>query len=148
MVRRDGTITGFVVHFRKVAMSFDWSEYLNIARELAGQPMALSSAEAKKRCAISRAYYAAFCSARNYLRDKDNDPNIPVGGDVHGYVRRQFKTSKDKVRREVGEDLARLVAKRNLADYEDDIGVLPDLAGETHLALNWSQEVISDLAKL
>jgi len=33
-------------------MSFDWSEYLNIARELAGQATASPSAEAKKRCAI------------------------------------------------------------------------------------------------
>ncbi len=129
-------------------MSFDWSEYLNIARELAGQSTVLSSAEAKKRCAISRAYYAAFCSARNHLRDKDNDLNIPVGGDAHGYVRRQFKTSKDKVRREVGEDLARLVAKRNLVDYKDDITSLANLDGETYLALNWSQEVISDLSRL
>ena len=136
------------MHFRALAMSFNWSEYLNIARELAGQATASSSAEAKKRCAISRAYYAAFCSARNYLRDKDNDLDIPVGGDAHGYVRRQFKTSKNKVRREVGEYLARLVAKRNLVDYKDDITPLANLDGETHLALNWSQEVISDLAQL
>jgi len=129
-------------------MSFNWSEYLNIARELAGQATVLSSTEAKKRCAISRAYYAAFCSARNYLRDKDNDLNIPVGGDVHGYVRRQFKTSKDKVRKEIGEDLARLVAKRNLADYKDDITSLANLDSETYFALNCSQEVISDLAQL
>ena len=128
-------------------MSFNWSEYLNIARELAGQATASSSDEAKKRCAISRAYYAAFCSARNYLRDKDNDLNIPVGGDVHGYVRRQFKTSKDKVRREVGEDLARLAIKRKNADYED-IVPLRNLGDETYVALNWSQEVISDLAQL
>ena len=71
-------------------MNFDWSEYLNIARELAGQATASFSAEAKKRSAISRAYYAAFCSARNHLRDRDNDQNIPVGGDAHGYVRKQF----------------------------------------------------------
>jgi uncharacterized protein (UPF0332 family) len=129
-------------------MSFNWSEYLNIARELAGQPTASPSDEAKKRCAISRAYYAAFCSARNYLRDKDNDLNIPVGGNAHGYVRRQFKTSKDKVRREVGEYLARLVAKRNLVDYKDDIISLANLDGETYLALNWSQKVLSDLTQL
>ena len=106
------------------------------------------SAEAKKRSAISRAYYAAFCSARNYLRDKEHDQDIRAGGDVHGYVRKQFKTSEDEVAREVGEDLARLVAKRNLADYEDDMVALRDLDGETYLALNWSQEVISDLAQL
>jgi len=126
-------------------MSFNWSEYLNIARELAGQAMASSSDEAKKRSAISRAYYAAFCSARNHLRDKDHDQNIPVGGDVHGYVRRTFKTSKDRVRREIGEDLARLVAKRNLADYED---TMECLKGDTYLALSLSQEVLSDLSHL
>jgi len=129
-------------------MNFDWCEYLNIARELAGQATASSSAEAKKRSAISRAYYAAFCSARNYLRDKDLDQDIRAGGDVHGYVRKQFKISKNKVRREIGEDLARLIAKRNLADYEDDMVALRDLDGETYLALNLSQEVISDLSRL
>jgi len=76
-------------------MNFDWSEYSNIASELAGQATASSSAEAKKRGAISRAYYAAFCSARNHLRDKEHDRNIPVGGEAHGYVRKQFKTSKN-----------------------------------------------------
>jgi len=94
---------------------------------------------------LQREFYAAFCSARNHLRDKEHDQNIPVGGDAHGYVRKQFKTSKDKVRREIGEDLARLVAKRNLADYDDTI---EHLEGETHLGLNWSQEVLSDLSRL
>jgi uncharacterized protein (UPF0332 family) len=148
VVRRDDAITGFIVHFREVAMSFGWSEYLKVARELAGQPTDLPSPEAKKRCAISRAYYAAFCSARNYLRDKDNDPDIPVGGNAHGYVRRQFKISKDRVRREIGEYLARLVAKRNIVDYDDEIADLPNLDDETYLALNWSQQVISDLSRL
>jgi len=41
-----------------------------------------------------------------------------------------------------------LVAKRNLVDYKDDITSLANLDGETYLALNWSQEVISDLAQL
>ena len=52
------------------------------------------------------------------------------------------------MRREIGEDLARLVAKRNLADYQDDIASLTNLDGETHLVLNWSQEVLSDLSQL
>ena len=94
------------------------------------------SAEAKKRSAISRAYYAAFCSARNYLRDKEHDQDIRAGGDVHGYVRKQFKTSEDEVAREVGEDLARLVAKRNLVDYDDNIASLTTLDGATYVVLN------------
>lgn len=84
-------------------MSFDWSEYLLVARELADQTTASSRTrrkikekffhgisrvyhaafrkaqkrsldEAKLRCAISRAYYGAFRKARNHLRDKDGQP--------------------------------------------------------------------------
>ena len=44
-------------------MSFDWSEYLDLARELALQGSAPSLSEARVRAAISRAYYAAFCSS-------------------------------------------------------------------------------------
>ncbi len=51
-------------------MSFDWSEYLNLAQELAGKATTPASQEAKLR-AISRAYYAAFVQARNFLRDRD-----------------------------------------------------------------------------
>jgi len=48
-------------------MVFAWSEFLDIARFLhnhgntAGIPQ-----EAAYRCAVSRAYYAAFCHSRNY----------------------------------------------------------------------------------
>ncbi len=129
-------------------MNFDWSEYLNVARELVGQPTESPSDEAKKRCAISRAYYAAFCSARNHLRDKDNDRNIPLTGEAHAYVKAQFKTSKDKVRREIGEDLTRLAIKRKSVDYKDDVTSSINLDGETYLVLNWSQEVLSDLSRL
>lgn len=51
-------------------MSFDWSEYLNVAKELAGVETSAASQEAKLRAAITRAYYAAFIKARNHLRDK------------------------------------------------------------------------------
>jgi len=48
-------------------MSFNWSEYLDIARELAGQATVLSSTEAKKRCAISRAYYGSVLQPSSTL---------------------------------------------------------------------------------
>jgi hypothetical protein len=51
-------------------MSFDWSKYLNVAKELAGVETSAASQEAKLPAAISRAYYAAFIKARNHLRDK------------------------------------------------------------------------------
>jgi len=47
---------------------FDWSDYLELSRQLVGESGATIQ-EARQRCAISRAYYAAFCRARNYLVD-------------------------------------------------------------------------------
>ena len=43
---------------------FDWADYLTLAQELATR----RSDEAALRPAVSRAYYAAFCQARNVLR--------------------------------------------------------------------------------
>jgi hypothetical protein len=61
---------------------------------------------------------------------------------------RVWTLTRIRVRREIGEYLARLVAKRNIVDYDDEIADLPNLDDETYLALNWSQQVISDLSRL
>lgn len=125
-------------------MNFDWSEYLNLAQELAGQATSPSSQEAKLRSAISRAYYAAFCEARNHLRDREKH-SIPRGGQAHPYVRNQFKKSPDKVRREVGENLNRLRIDRNKADYDDTIA---GLSAVTRKALSLAERVLSRLDSL
>lgn len=57
-------------------MTFNWKEYLEIAKFLKNINDSLSeknakfSTEAAYRVAISRAYYAAFCYARNHAKDK------------------------------------------------------------------------------
>ena len=50
-------------------MSFDWTEYLNLADILVRDRASYTNEEACFRAAISRAYYYAFCSARNRARD-------------------------------------------------------------------------------
>ena len=50
------------------------------------------------RSAISRAYYAAFLLARNYLRDQDGDKAISKLSQVHIYVADKFSSSKNQVR--------------------------------------------------
>jgi len=125
-------------------MSFDWSEYLNLAQELAGQATGPSSQEAKWRSAISRAYYAAFCEARNHLRDKERH-SIPRGVEIHRYVRNQFKKSPDRVRKEVGENLNRLRIDRNKADYDDTVA---GLSADTKKALKLAERIISKLGSL
>jgi hypothetical protein len=46
-------------------MSFDWADYLKLAEALTQAPTVPGPEEAALRAAMSRAYYAAFCSARN-----------------------------------------------------------------------------------
>jgi uncharacterized protein (UPF0332 family) len=125
-------------------MSFEWLEYLDLARELAGQPAKRAHEEARLRAAISRAYYAIFCKCRNHLRDKEGH-RIPPGGKAHQYVRNNFKKSADKRRKRIGYDLTRLRSDRNRADYDDSVAML-DALTKTDLAL--ADRIIVRLSKL
>ena len=125
-------------------MSFDWSEYLKLARALVGKAVRQANREARLRAAISRAYYAAFCKCRNYLRDYKGH-TIPIGGRAHQYVQNEFKKSLDRVRKRIGYNLERLRSDRNKADYEDSIGMADSMA-KVDLAL--ADSVIVALSKL
>ncbi len=127
-------------------MKFDWSEYFNLAKELAE-----TSEEAELRSAVSRAYYSAFCLARNYLRDIEQDPTLSRNKtydiNVHKYVADEFihHKSKSKTMIEIGNDLNRLRPRRNKADYEDTIF---NLQKEARTALMLAQNIILALSKL
>ncbi len=99
-------------------MSFNWSEYLILAHELTSTSTTSPIQEAVLRSAISRAYYAAFCKARNHLIYKDIDP-IPDRVNVHAHVVNKFESSSDRTRQKVGQLLHHLRSTRNIADYED-----------------------------
>lgn len=125
-------------------MTFDWSEYLKLAQELAGQAVSPANEEAKLRSSVSRAYYAAFCKARNYLRDIEGHL-IPATPEGHAYVRDEFKSSPNRLRRKIGDDLDRLRIRRNRVDYEDSVTGLPSTAT---MSLKSAQYVISALSIL
>lgn len=103
-------------------MSFDWCELLNLAIELKDR----GSNEADLRSSISRAYYASFCTSRNYLRDKQYDPYLKStwllmknGIGVHSYVIKKFKEGYDPDWQDIGDNLERLFDNRKKADYND-----------------------------
>ena len=127
-------------------MKFDWSEYFNLAKELAE-----TSEEAELRSAVSRAYYSAFCLARNYLRDIEQDPRLSRNKtydiNVHEYVAKEFihHQPKSQTRIEIGNDLNRLRPRRNNADYEDTMFNLPTQATT---ALKLADNIIALLSKL
>ncbi len=127
-------------------MKFDWSEYFYLAKELAE-----TSEEAELRSAVSRAYYSAFCLARNYLRDIQLDPRLSwhktYDINAHQYVAEKFiyNQSKSQTMIEIGQNLNRLRKMRNKADYEDIIFYLKK---EARTALMLAQNIISALSNL
>ncbi|MHC1594076.1 MAG: hypothetical protein ACXQT2_02070, partial [Methanotrichaceae archaeon] len=103
-----------------IQIDFEWIQYLNLAKELARS----DNDEAKLRSSISRAYYAAFCNAKNYLEDVDHQ-NVPKD-QAHSFVINYFKgydegrKKKSNRRRKIGFDLERMRNKRVMADYQRD----------------------------
>lgn len=106
-------------------MSFDWGEYLRLAKDLAKK-----TGEAELRSAISRAYYSVFITARNLLIAR----NIPLtySGKDHKLVPETLKARGEMSRNikatEVGTNLERLLSDRNIADYENNFPNLNEQA--------------------
>lgn len=96
-------------------MPFDWREYLALAQYLQSQGNGTFSQEAAHRCAVSRAYYAAFCHARNYARDHQGF-NLTRDPNEHERVRSHFQQRGNTA---VATDLALLRQWRNQCDYHD-----------------------------
>ncbi|MEG3841921.1 HEPN domain-containing protein [Microcoleus sp. herbarium14] len=131
-------------------MRFDWSEYLNLAQELAATNSDSSAnSEAKLRSAISRAYYATFCLARNYLRDIEKDPRLSRNNrdiNEHQYVAKEFIYHRTRMKNmvKIGENLSKLRELRNKADYQDTYNCQNSVKN----ALMLAQNIISALNEL
>lgn len=98
---------------------FNWTEYFNFAEALVTNSQLGVTEEARYRSAISRAYYAVYKRAENFL--KENEKGIcfsPKLTDSHQFVMTTFKGG-DLYRRGIGTALDRLRQKRNQADYQD-----------------------------
>jgi uncharacterized protein (UPF0332 family) len=123
-------------------MKFDWSEYLKLAQELVEG----DTNEEKQRSAISRAYYAAFCYARNYLKNYlDFKPRREEN--EHQAVSEKFKDYDPKNRKmiQIGNDLSRLRSDRNNADYDDTV---MNLRSKAKLALKLAKNIIDKINEL
>lgn len=124
-------------------MSFDWSEYARLAEELSGQtPTAAAKDEARRRAAISRAYYAALMSVRNFVEAKDK---IPVGANEVHRLADRLMASRDDTRKKIGSDLDRLRTDRNKADYKNDLKDADKMATQAVLLCNG---ILGSLARL
>ena len=124
-------------------MPFDWKEFLAVAKFLQGQAGDNFSEEAASRCAVSRAYYAAYCHARNYAREKQGFIPSKTAED-HINVRRHYQHQGDGRMRKIASVLDALYQWRTTCDYEDEIdsGVL---GKQLKLAILNSERLAADL---
>jgi hypothetical protein len=101
-------------------MSFPWVDYLKVAEALIRARNTFAPPEARYRAAISRAYYAAYCAARNHARDHEGYSPVPSGRD-HGLVAEHYLTGGSRTHRKIGQTLQRLLLDRHRTDYDDDV---------------------------
>ena len=119
---------------------FVWAEYLMLARDLATQ----GADEAALRTAVSRAYYAAFCTARNTLRpDGVNTDNLRS----HWSLWTKYREDPDPIRQIIGEDGNRIRGYRIQADYLDEFPDLSIAAQDTILIVDRMLESLGDLRR-
>jgi hypothetical protein len=125
-------------------MVFNWKEYLDLAQYLQGKIEVSYSEESAKRAAVSRAYYAAFCFARNYAQDQYGRVKSKSPKEHAELI--AFYTVLATVKQDFGDiadNLDELRQWRNFCDYDDDIMQnLNDLATD---ALDDAQEIIDIL---
>jgi len=98
-------------------MPFDWREFLVQAKNLVGYAGFPYSQEAAERSAVSRAYFAAFCLARNYA---EAQLNFKRSGDAkdHKRLREHLKNSG---KAQMASRMNRLRDWRNDCDYKDEV---------------------------
>jgi len=120
-----------------MSSDFDWREYLELAKALAGIQSAGYCQEAAERAAVSRAYYAAFGWARNYAESELGF--VPQSGSEDHRRLREHLRQQGLMR--IASDLNRLRAWRNACDYERRVPQLPNYVRNSfQIASNIIQE--------
>jgi len=119
-------------------MPFAWKDFLLVARHLEQIGVNHTNEEAFSRSAISRAYYAAFCHARNHARDHANLELRGTDQD-HYLVKDHYKHRRASG---IASKLDQLRQWRNKCDYEDAAG---DVSRTLEAAFRQAESIISYL---
>ena len=120
-------------------MAFEWKKFLQLARDVQSRADGGELDDALLRTAFSRAYYAAFCHARNYARDWLNFATREDADD-HGRLRAHLTAKR---RKGDSERLERLRNWRNESDYVDELSF--DLRSTILRALGDAEYVFASL---
>ncbi len=127
-------------------MSFDWLCYLELAESIFCQRENLEiNEEAICRCAVSRAYYAAYCYSRNIaeahmLYERPRKKGVSAHDHLINFFRNDMRMPIPGAR------LAKLKEWRTASDYDD---VIPKKLGSiqyfTKSAFKYAHEIIDFL---
>ena len=121
-------------------------EYVaNVARELAQIDTPPANEEARLRAAISRAYYAAFNQARQYIEEVFYTKASADEGKSHLFVITWFDTYPDEAFQRIGDHLDNLRGRRRRADYD---ATFSNLARETRYSISLAATVLELLKTL
>lgn len=127
-------------------MSFNWPNYLVLAKDLAGWSVSGPvNEEAKLRSAISRAYYASFHVIKGYLEENGEIDTLPTGRSQHQGIIIYLKRSSDKNRRKLGNNLDRLITDRNRADYDSRFY---NIRNQTNGAIKTAERIFKSIESL
>lgn len=125
-------------------MTFQWSEFLTLARSLASNPICPGPPDACRRSATSRAYYAAFHHARDRaVKDRHLYPKQYIS---HPDLIAYFRNSSDPARQLIGDDLDTARGYRNDADYK--LNPLTPCAKAAGYVVTLSLKIIEAIDKL
>jgi uncharacterized protein (UPF0332 family) len=122
-------------------MSFGWETFLAVAEALSAGIAA--DREACLRSAISRAYYAAFGSARSHARERRHRTRQSAA--EHGEVSVFYAQKYGEDGAEIAKILGRLRTNRNIADYDDACENAESLSTES---IAYARRVLTLLASL
>jgi uncharacterized protein (UPF0332 family) len=126
-------------------MTFNWSGYLTFAEEAMGKANEFSEPESVYRSVVSRAYYAAFGTVRNYVRDQDHQT---FHGDDHRALQKYLIQHPHPPRKRLGSQLKDLHEHRLKADYRDELDELAiNKAGRAIAAAKKITEGVAALKK-
>ncbi len=106
-------------------MSFNWREFLDLAKYLKEKESSQYTKQSALRTSASRAYFAAYCQARNYASKKLGYTPGPNPSTDHGNLRRFYN---NKQRFQIAHNLDDLRRWRNQCDYDESIDALENLA--------------------
>jgi len=106
----------------------NWRDFLSLAARVAAD-----TTEADWRTAVSRAYYAAFHTARQVLTDLNF--TVPRADRAHQYLVFRLSNCGESAVEQAGRDLETRRRLRNRADYDDFPAVTqPQAAAAVRLA--------------